>query len=203
MQHEPQRYRSPSVDAQVHSPTPVPAELSLSVEKPKKKYNAGVPREAKSNSKLPSGDETYQPQSRTTRSHRLLNYKEGAAGTSPEPDSSDSFEWIKKGTWRNPKYGTKRENYVLDSGFLPITAEEFDNIPDPTVELTLEQLALLRRGFLTFYDFHESVILEIATALGEDKVHEGIFQRNRRVYKIHLVRYLTISHAKSLTVRSF
>ena len=205
VQHESQRIPSPSADAQVQSPTLVSAELSLSVEKPRKKYNARVPRKAKSNSKrnLPSGDETSQPQSRITRCHGLHGHKEGSASASrvspadQEPrqsNSSDSDQWAKRDRWRIRKYGIGRKLYVLDSGFRAITDVEYDNMPDPTVELTSEQLALLRRGFLTFYEFPKAMILEIATAIGEDKVHEGIIQRNRRTAKISLVSYTLRFH---------
>ena len=58
-------------------------------------------------------------------------------------NSSDSDQWCKRDRWRTRKFGIKREDYVLDIGFSAITDAEYDNMPDPTVELRLLELKMM------------------------------------------------------------
>ena len=130
------------------------------MQQPRIQNKARVPNKAKSNSKrnLASGDETSQPQRRITRSHGLHGHKEGSASANhvnptdhkpSQSNSSDSDQWVKVDRWRTRKYGITREKYVLESGFRATTDAEYENMPDSILELTSDQLALLRRGYLT------------------------------------------------------
>ena len=115
------------------------------------------------------------------------------AGHEPsESNSSDSDQCVKVEIWRIRKAGIIREKSVLDLGFLAITDAEYENLPDPILELTSDQLALLRRGYLTFYDFPQTIIIEIANTIGVDKVGDKvgalIFNKNTKTaMKISLV----------------
>ena len=64
------------------------------------------------------------------------------------------------------------------------TDAEYRNLPDPILELTSNQLALLRRGYSTFYDFPQTIIIEIANTIGVDKVGDKvgalIFNKNTK-----------------------
>ena len=87
-----------------------------------------------------------------------------------QSNSSDSDQWVKVEIWRTRKPSINWEKYVLNLGFLSITDVEYENMPDPILKLASDQLALLRRGYLRFYDFPQNKVMEIAYTIGDDKV---------------------------------
>ena len=86
--------------------------------------------------------------------------------TAQFPDSGDP-DWVPSLKWKIKHPGAPRPPYILDSGFHTISDATYENMPDPTEELSSDQLGLLRQGFLTFYDLSLAILKEISnTKLG-------------------------------------
>ena len=79
-----------------------------------------------------------------------------------QSDSGDPDLNIPSLKWKTKHQGGPRPQYVLDSGFHTTTEAEYKTMPNPTMELSSDQLSLLRQGFLTFYDLPLHMLKDIS-----------------------------------------
>ena len=144
---------------------------------PETRTSVGKARNVKLTSKpnLPPADGDVEPQLRKSRSRSRRSRKEripSASRINPAEDESiqsDSGDpdWVPGLKWKMKHPGGPRPPYVLDAGFHTISEATYENMPDPTTELSPDQLGLLRQGFLTFYDLSLHMLKEISnTKLG-------------------------------------